>query len=146
MEIQTYFSLKILQESIANCYGSYYTIFPDRDLEDDRTVNILLLEYLEGMELETVDPLSTFPSKERRFAKNILDIAKGMYANDVYCRLELSNFRIPSKNHRSRIHCFSLALGTNEPGDGQRIKFRKRELAILEYDLDYMGFSLKGNE
>jgi len=98
------------------------------------------------MELETANHPQYIPMQRAEICENILDIAKEMYVNDVYCRQEWSNFRILSKDYSPRMQYFSFALDTDKLDDDQRITFRKRELAILKYDLDHIGFSLKGTK
>lgn len=83
----------------------------DRELEEDRKYNVLMLEVVSGRVLETF-PLENIPSTEkRRMRKKLLAIMKLTYENKIYLPIvSLRNFLLSKDDYSPRMIGFSVSF------------------------------------
>jgi hypothetical protein len=120
-------------------------IFPcqisDRELLSDIVVvNGLLLEWLEGTPLASVDPHKMEPRKQRENSRTILDIIKSAYAKGVYrMRIDFSDFFLVH-TRTPRMYAFSVASSIDEFEPGAAEYLPKLNLERMTRLSDKAGF------
>ena len=97
-ESEVYQVLEDLQgQFIPKCYGTFYIKFETRELPDDRCVNTILVEKVNGERLD-IFPSSSLNSNERRLlAKTIRETVVNLNRHGVFIpRIGPENFVVES--------------------------------------------------
>lgn len=113
----------------------------ERELLDDRMVQVLLLEWLGGLSMSVADPLEFNFQKRQQIREAIIHATKQVYAHGIYLiNMTLDNFVIPNNDHIPRIHGFSFSKTLDELEDDEHEILPKIGIRGIKYFLDLVGF------
>jgi len=135
---------------IAKCFGSFKVKFPERELDDDQIVNALLLEWLPGKDLSTVDPFEFNFRKRKEIRDTVLEIINLVYSKGVYftTNIDFGNFVLVANGHTPKMHGFEFTSSLEELDveDGEEEPHQMGEILLkinigsMEYLLNSVGF------
>ena len=84
-ESEVYQVLEDLQgQFIPKCYGTFYINFKNRELPDDRFVNTILVEKVDGEQLNLFPSFSLNSNERRLLAKTITEIMVNLNRHGVF--------------------------------------------------------------
>jgi hypothetical protein len=108
---------------------------------DDRTVQVLLLEWLGGLSMSVADPLEFNVKKRQQIREATIRATKQVYANGIYLtNVSLDNFVLPNNGHVPRIHGFSFSKTLDELEDDEHETLPEISVRGIKYFLDLAGF------
>jgi hypothetical protein len=144
-DLRAYILLQSMQgKYIAKFLGHFTIKFEQRELPEDQSCKVLMLEFLEGRCLE-IFPIINLSSLERALIRqNVLDIATSVYEHGIFFpSLSLSNFLVLSADRSLRIFGFSVTYDPDKvPLVGEDKKSHiKRVIERLKFELDDLGYT-----
>lgn len=143
-ELRAYMSLKSLQgRYIAKFLGHFTVNFVDRELEEDRTVKVLMLSVLRGKlldntpasKLQTVDP--------KRIREQVLEILNIIYRHDIFFpQISLSKFLISEEDPVPKLFGFSVSFDAKEYETAEEREVHINvSLAGIKVCLSHLGYN-----
>ena len=83
------------EKAIPLCYGKYVIDYGDRELEMDRRVHVLLVQFFEGDKLLEAIPRNFTPDQKREICTKIVNICHRMYRSGImWPAVQRDNFLI----------------------------------------------------
>ena len=142
-ELNAYKALKNLQgTSIPRYLGHFTMTFDDRELAEDRVVNVMMLELLDWMSLERA--ASLFSDTARRHVREkVLEILSVVYKNGVFLpRITADQFIIAKNDNEPRMLGFSRSFDPSEINltAKERERYRLLHGAAITQLLDEAGY------
>ena len=142
-ELRAYMQLKAMQgKEIAKFLGHFTLQFPDRELQEDRSCRVLILEALKGKVLANISAQKLAGDKCRRIREQVLNIVKRVQEDDVYFpALYLDKFLVLTENARVRLFGFGNTFNPKDLYDTpkERELHAKVTTETLEDLLEDMG-------
>jgi hypothetical protein len=84
-ELRAYSELKFLQgKSIAKFLGYYDVTFPNRELDEDRKVKVLMLGVLHGTLLDETPAVKIKNVDPKQVHANVLDTLQALYRHNIF--------------------------------------------------------------
>ena len=143
-ELRAYMSLKSLQGNyMAKFLGHFTVSFMDRELKEDRTVKILMLNVLRGTSLENT-PASKLPTVDpKRVREQVLDILDVIYRHDIFFpQISLRKFLISEEDPVPKLFGFSVSFDAKEYGTAEKRKIHiSISLAGIRVSLSHLGYN-----
>ncbi len=137
--------LKSMQgKYIAKFLGHFTIKFEQRELPDDQSCKVLMLEFLEGQCLETFPIINLLSLDRVLIRQNVLDITTSIYEHGIFFpSLSLSNFLVLSADRSLRIFGFSVTYDPDEVSlvGEEKESHIKRVMERLKCELDDLGYT-----
>lgn len=142
-ELNAYKALKSLQgTSIPRYLGHFTTTFHDRELAEDRVVNVMMLELLEWKSLKKA--ISGFTDTARHHVREqVLGILSMVYKSGVFLpRIAADQFVIAKSDNRPRMLGFSRSYDPSQINltAKERERHRLLQWAAVTEILDEAGY------
>ena len=142
-ELRAYTRLKTLQgKRIAKFLGNFRVSFPERELKEDQTCRVIILELLEGKLLSRVKVREE--SERQRIRQQIIETVTRVYDNNIFFpHITPDMFLIVSVDDTPRMFGFAASYDPDEHDRSaeQRRTDAKAHLNNVEEMLDELGYT-----
>jgi len=136
--------LKAMQgKEIAKFLGHFTLQFPNRELQEDQSCRVLILEALKGKVLASISAQKLAGDKCRRIREQVLNIVKRVQEHDIcFPALYLDKFLVLTENAGVRLFGFGNTFNPKDLYDTpkERELHAKVTIETLEDLLEDMGF------
>ena len=145
-ELRAYTQLKAMQgKEIAKFLGHFTLQFPNRELPEDKSCRVLILEAVKGKVLANISAKKFAGDKCRQIREQVLNIVKRVQEDDIYFPvLYLDNFLVSTEYAGVRLFGFGNTFNPNDLYDTpeERELHAKVTIETLEDLLEDMGFGM----
>ena len=128
---------------MAKFLGHFTVNFADRELEEDRTVKVLMLSILHGTPLENT-PATKLPSVDpKRVREQVLEILNVIYRYDIFFpQISLRKFLISEEDPVPKLFGFSVSFDVNEYKTAEMRQVHINvSLAGIRVSLSHLGYN-----
>jgi hypothetical protein len=134
-------------KTIDRYLGHFRVSFPERELEEDRVVHVLMLEPISSRPLSSFKSSSFSTSERIDIRERVLNIAKEIYARDLYYHyIDPIVIQIVKHDHSVRFNQLHYMHDRNEikeiEGPVERERRVKRHISRLKDALDELGYKM----
>lgn len=143
-EADGYAKLKDCQgDIIPTCYGGYTINFPDRELDEDKNVNLLLVERIRGKRLSEIKVWETTDEQKEQIWNQVRAIMDRLKTHGILLP-EVQSKQFVLQNHSRRLFVTNF-IGTIYDGEEVRLT-RCRQEEVLEEICSEIGYVPKSEE
>lgn len=143
-EADGYAKLKDCQRDIVpKCYGGYTISFPDRELDEDKKVHLLLVERIRGKRLSEIKVWETTDAQKEQIWNQVRAIMDGLKTHGILLP-EVQSKQFVLQNHSRRLFVTNFS-GAIYDGEEMRLT-RCRQEEVLEEICSEIGYIPKSEE
>lgn len=142
-EYRVYSELKSRQgKSIARFLGYFQVRMPHRELKEDREINVLMFNILEGMVLANTPASKIEGIDPKKVRSHVLETLKILHQHEIlFPKMSLRKFLISDEDRLPKAFGFSVTFnGGDYKTKEQREDHKRSDLVRISRELDKLGY------
>jgi len=140
-EASDYLTLKDCEEVIPKCYGGYTVKFPDRELDEDKNINLILVEKINGKRLNELPVWETTDVQKKQIRNQVIGIMEKLNARGILLP-EVSAKQFILQQHSGKLFVTDFTGSIHGGGELRATKYRQDEsVRELFSEIGYVSVS-----